>query len=159
MPTLATDLPRLTAHGITMDPAPDRFGLMRESQDLLDDMPALHQRMVEDGYFLLRGLLDPDQVMDARRVMTRQLAAEGSLAPGTDPIDAIACDNCQLHYRGDLSQGNEPLRRVLKSGRMMQFFDRFLGGPSLCFDYTWIRALAPGHGTNPHCDVVYMGRG
>ena len=41
----------------------------------------------------------------------------------------------------------------------MGFFDSFLGGPSTHFDYTWMRSVAPGLGTYPHCDVVYMGRG
>jgi ectoine hydroxylase-related dioxygenase (phytanoyl-CoA dioxygenase family) len=27
------------------------------------------------------------------------------------------------------------------------------------FDFTWLRAVAPGSGTTPHCDIVYMGRG
>ncbi len=31
---------------------------LRDSNDLLGDVPALHARMAEDGYLLLRGLID-----------------------------------------------------------------------------------------------------
>ncbi len=34
--------------------SPDAFGELREADDLLDDMPALRNRMSEDGYLLLR---------------------------------------------------------------------------------------------------------
>jgi ectoine hydroxylase-related dioxygenase (phytanoyl-CoA dioxygenase family) len=27
------------------------------------------------------------------------------------------------------------------------------------YDFTWMRAVAPGHGTQPHRDIVFMGRG
>ncbi|MEJ7654541.1 MAG: hypothetical protein WKH64_15040 [Chloroflexia bacterium] len=42
---------------------------------------------------------------------------------------------------------------------MMSFFERFLGGPVRHYDFTWMRAVAPGFGTPPHGDVVFMGRG
>jgi ectoine hydroxylase-related dioxygenase (phytanoyl-CoA dioxygenase family) len=44
---------------------------------------------------------------------------------------------------------------------MMNFFEHFLGGPALHFDFTWLRAKAPGPNTatHPHCDIVYMSRG
>ena len=44
----------------------------------------------------------------------------------------------------------------------MGVFERFLGGPVRHYDYTWLRVMFPGDtykATNPHCDVVYMGRG
>jgi ectoine hydroxylase-related dioxygenase (phytanoyl-CoA dioxygenase family) len=42
---------------------------------------------------------------------------------------------------------------------MMEIFGRLLDGPVLHYDFTWMRAVTPGGGTAPHCDVVYMGRG
>jgi ectoine hydroxylase-related dioxygenase (phytanoyl-CoA dioxygenase family) len=51
------------------------------------------------------------------------------------------------------------MHKLLYSGRMMELYRRFLGGPVLHYDFTWIRTVAPGHGTPPHFDVVYMGRG
>jgi hypothetical protein len=42
---------------------------------------------------------------------------------------------------------------------MMKFYERFLGGPVRHYDFTWMRAVAPGYGTQPHGDIVFMGRG
>ena len=48
--------------------SPDAFGELRDSNDLLDDSPALRERMAEDGYLLLRDYLDLAWVMDARAI-------------------------------------------------------------------------------------------
>jgi ectoine hydroxylase-related dioxygenase (phytanoyl-CoA dioxygenase family) len=42
---------------------------------------------------------------------------------------------------------------------MIRFFERFLGQPVRHYDYTWVRSVGRGHGTPPHYDIVYMGRG
>ena len=44
---------------------------------------------------------------------------------------------------------------------MIEFYEFFLGGPIRHFDYTWFRAKAPNrqNATQPHCDIVFMGRG
>ena len=41
----------------------------------------------------------------------------------------------------------------------MEFWTRFFGEPVRHFDFTWFRSVAPGSGTPPHCDSVYMNRG
>jgi len=74
-------------------------------------------------------------------------------------MEAIPSKAKKPGWYPDVVKDNEPLHQLLRAGRMMTLWDRFLGGPSFCFDYTWFRTVAPGPGTNPHCDVVYMGRG
>jgi hypothetical protein len=64
-----------------------------------------------------------------------------------------------MHFRPDLAAQSQALKKLLYSGRMMEFYQVFLGGDVRPFDYTWLRAVAPGHGTYAHCDIVYMGRG
>ena len=64
-----------------------------------------------------------------------------------------------LKFKPDLAHDNEPLHRLLYGGRMMEFYERFLGGPVRHYDFTWMRAVAPGYGTQPHGDIVFMGRG
>ena len=64
-----------------------------------------------------------------------------------------------LKSQPDLAHDNEPLHRLLYGGRMIEFYERFLGGAVRHYDFTWMRAIAPGHGTHPHGDVVFMGRG
>jgi len=155
----APSIPQLASNGHAMDSSPDALGLMRESNDVLDDVDALHGRLNKDGYVLLRGLLDRDAVIDARRVMTERLLREGYLDPNEDPMLAIAKPDTKMTWYPELAHNNPPLRHVLYGGEMMAFWDRFLGGKSFCFDYTWFRAVAPGFGTASHLDSVYMGRG
>jgi len=59
----------------------------------------------------------------------------------------------------DVAKDNAELFKVIYAGPMMEFFTRFLGGPIRHYDFTWFRAVAPGVGSLPHCDVPYMGRG
>jgi hypothetical protein len=152
--------PRLTASGQELDTAPEHFGELRSSiDDLIDDVSSLKQRLAEDGYLYLPGYLDRDEVLEARAVITDRLAAEGALESGTPPIEAIVRAGVDFKFRPDLARENAPLDRLLYSGRMMAFYERFLGGPVLHFDYTWLRAVAPGRGTAPHGDSVFMNRG
>ena len=48
---------------------------------------------------------------------------------------------------------------VVESPEIMKFFEGFLDGPVLTYDYKWLRAVGPGDNTGAHYDVVYMGRG
>ncbi len=150
---------RLTASGHHLDTSPQSFGELRSSIDMINDMPALRERMEEDGYLYLPGYLDRDNVLEARQVIVDRLDSEDMLDPGHPPIDAVARTDAELKFRPELASGNEPLARLLYDGRMIEFYEQFLGGPVLHFDYTWLRAVAPGKGTPPHGDSVFMNRG
>lgn len=149
-------LPPLYAHKRQLDP--EHLGLLKDSSHLLDDPEAMRQRMEQEGYLFLPGCLDRDEVLDARREMLRRLAASGYLAEGTDPMLAMSSGKSR-GVQPQLAKDNEPLKKVIHHGKMIEIFRRFLGGEVLHFDYTWIRAIAPGMGTRSHCDSVYMNRG
>lgn len=150
-----------TARGFALDTSEEAFGELRNSMDILDDVVALRERMQEDGYLYLPGFLDREQVIEARREITRRLAAAGCLHPDHDPMEAVTRPDYQNSFRADIPKDNPSMHRVLYEGRMIEFYDRFLGGPVRHYDFTWFRAVAPGeaHTTRPHCDIVYMGRG
>lgn len=152
-------LPRLTASGHQLDTSPACSGALRSSIELIDDVAALRVRMAEDGYLYLPGYLDRELVLEARAEITRRLAEDGHLDPAFPPLEAVASKDSRLKFKPDLADGNEPLGRLLYAGRMMEFYTRFLGGAARHFDYTWMRAVAPGTGTPPHEDIVFMGRG
>ena len=154
-----TTLPRLTAFHQVLDTSPEKFGEMRDSMEAIDDVEELRQRMQEDGYLYLPGYLDRDEVLAARAVMLDRLAAAGWLDSAYPPMEAVVNENWTPAPRPDLVQGNEPLQRLLYSGRMIEFYTRFLGGEVAHFDFTWTRAMRPETSTPPHCDIVYMGRG
>lgn len=156
------DLPQdltLTSGGFALDTAPDALGPLRSSAALADDWAALRTRMAEDGYLYLPGYLNRADVIAARREVTRRLADEGHLAPGTDPLDAIAASTSRVKFKPDLADNNPPLMHLLYDGPMMAFYAGFFGGDVRHFDFTWMRAVSPGTGTQPHLDIVFMGRG
>jgi hypothetical protein len=157
--SLSSRLPRLLSNGCELDASVEALGLMRESAYAPGDCGMLRERMASDGYLLLRGLLDPNQVLDARRTAAERLMAAGHLKSGTDPMDCVAAPQSQSRSRHDIAQDNPALKRVLYSGAMTDFFTDFIGEPIKHYDFTWFRAIAPGKGTPPHCDIVYMGRG
>ncbi len=149
----------LTSLGYQLDCRREAFGYLRESSDLLSQPDELRLRMQEDGYLYLRHFLNSQQVWQARQEIVACLAAEGSLESGSPILDCIAKPGLRMSFRPDLALMSPTLKKLLYSGRMIEFFKVFLGGNVRHFDYTWFRAVAPGRGTYPHCDIVYMGRG
>ena len=147
------------SQGRALDRHSGSFGELEDSIGLLQDPAALAARIERDGYLFLRGLLDREEVLEARRVAVDVLAGDGLLEPGTNPMEALARKGIQLAFRPDLAATNGPLQRVLYTGPMMAFYRTLFGEDVRHFDYTWFRAVAPGFGTKPHCDIVYMGRG
>lgn len=156
---LATQLPDLVSSGHALDSDPDRFGELRPSDDAVASPEELRRRMAEDGYLYLPGYLDRELVLEARGVICERLAAQGALAQGTPPTEAVARPGVEFKFRPDLARDNPALDRLLYDGRMIDFYVDFLGGDVRYFDFTWLRAVAPGTGTAPHGDSVFMNRG
>jgi hypothetical protein len=149
----------LTSLGYELDCHSKAFGSLRDSSDQLFQPDELRLRMQQDGYLYLKNLLNSQEVWQARQELSAWLAAEGSLKVGSSPLDCIAKPELRMSFRPDLALQSPALKKLLYSGRMMEFFEFFLGGDIQHYDYTWLRAVAPGRGTYPHCDIVYMGRG
>jgi len=155
-----TTLPALASCGHALDLGDDKFGLMRDSSDAAGDFPELRRRLAEDGYLYMKGYLDRDAVLAARAGLTERLAAAGMLDERYPAIDAIyKADAANASFRPEITVGNEPVQRLLYSGRLVDFYRQFYGEEIRHYDYTWLRAIPPGQGTNPHCDLPYMGRG
>ncbi len=149
---------QLTSSGIPLDMSPEAFGEMRESNDCLDDMPKLRQRMAEDGYLLLRGVLDREWVLGARRAVLEALAGTGLLDLNYPFMEARAAKNANVSFMPQV--GKLPaVRKLVHSGRMIEFYTQFLGGEVRAFDFVWMRVMSPGKASKPHYDIVYMGRG
>jgi hypothetical protein len=72
--------------------------------------------------------LSPDcfgEVLEARHEMTRRLAAEGHLDARFPHEEAVAGADTTVKFHAELAIGNEPLMRVLDSGPMMEFYERY----------------------------------
>jgi hypothetical protein len=150
----------ITSCGHPLDTSESAFGELRDSSYLLPDPGSLHARLEEDGYLLLRGFFRRDDVLAARRGFVERIAALGNLEPGTDPMEAIRRRDGRLQPFGPgWGLDNPAIKPLLFSGRILDFYRDFFGEAVRPFDETWLRVIGPGHGTQPHCDVVYMGRG
>ncbi|CAI8035726.1 hypothetical protein GBAR_LOCUS20028 [Geodia barretti] len=155
---------QLTSNGIPLDMAPDAFGELRESNDLLNDMSALRERMAEDGYLLIRDYLDLEWVMDARRSVLEVLAEHEMIDENHSLMEARAARSDNGKFRSAIGShaalGKLPaVRKLVHSGRMIDFYAAFLGGEVRSFDFVWMRVMGPGRSSAPHYDIVYMGRG
>ena len=151
----------LTYLGRRIDTSPSSFGELRSSIDVLDHPAALDARMAEDGYLYLPGLLNRDEVLAAREEVLKRLDAAG-LIDHRFPLDeAVPTAEVKDGFVHSLAVENAPLEKVVFHGPMISFYETFLGGPVLHFDYIWLRAKRPGttDATAPHYDVVFMGRG
>lgn len=160
-----------TYKGRRLDISPEVFGELRRSDTVLADTAELRQRMQDDGYLFLPGLLDIESVKDVRRAIFERLANEGALDPnhpvyeGYSNPDPAQTTSPSIDYRTNGSAQSvsdiPALKNLLYSGRLIEFFERYFGGEVLCFEHIWFRAKnsVTGRATPPHYDILYMGRG
>jgi len=148
----------LTSRGFELDLRPESFGELLRSDAILNDPDALRERLAQEGYLYIPGFFAREDVQAARTEFLDRLSLYGGLDPAHPKEDAVASGRLSVP-RGGLLNQNEPLRNVIFSQRLMKFYERLLGGECRHYDHIWTRVVGPGHGTNPHCDLVYMGRG
>lgn len=137
------------------------LGNLRDSNDILNNVPALQARMAEDGYLLLRGLQKRSNVDAARQMLLENLDKNSQIDRAFPLNDAVAKPGTGGKFLGGAQAitHTPEFLGVVNSPEIMGFFDRYFGEPSLTFDYKWLRAVGPGDNTGAHYDVVYMGRG
>jgi len=156
-----TQAPQLLWRGAPLAMTSDSMAPLRSSVDAIADREELHRRMAADGYLFLPGYLDRDEVQEARTSSLECLAGREIFAAGHPLDDAVLKPGQTLRSAQEVPLGNAPLHKLLYNGRMIAFYEQFLGGPVTHFDHTWFRAKSsdPAVVTDPHCDVVYMSRG
>lgn len=160
-PTLAPSTVRFGTHEVAFPSA--RLQELRDANALLDDPVALRARLDEDGYLLIRGLHDPGAVLAARREILERVAAQGRLDPDAPLMEArIPAEGHGAFFgktRNDDIKSAPAYQHLVRSPRLMRFFDQFFGTPSMTFDFQWLRLVGHGDFTGAHLDNVYMGRG
>ncbi|MBW7995156.1 MAG: phytanoyl-CoA dioxygenase family protein [Candidatus Glassbacteria bacterium] len=154
----------LTSNKTALDTGSDKFGELRESIDIAGDPSALRARIEEDGYLLIRGGLDRDQVMAARREILQKLDRVGEIDREYPLMDAV-CSGLSRRGEGDqdeflksLRTGDE-VRKLVRQGRLNKFYQQFFGREIRPLDYIWVRTVPVGGFTGIHYDWVYMSRG
>lgn len=154
----------LTSHGNLVPN--DLLAPLVESHWPEDSGDVLRDRMERDGYLLLRGLLDRDEVLTARREIFEELAKVGEVSTDHPIEQGVATGSSRRAeviedlgaFWKKLSEWPS-LRRVTHSGAMIRFFADFLGDEVRPFDFLWLRTMAVGKASGFHYDHVYMNRG
>ncbi len=141
-------------------PGPD-LGDLRDSSALLDELPALRARMAEDGYLLLRGLIDRAVVQQARETVLSYMQARDALTPDTPLLEGVMPKGGHgVRMMGwDGIAHHADVLAVLEHEWLYDFFERYFGEAALTFPYKWLRAVGNEAYTGAHMDTVYMGRG
>jgi len=86
---------------------------------------------------------------DASR--TAGLAAAGVLDEAFPTIEGVCKPGSGYVFKPELTNNNPKIQNLLYSGRLPDFYTKFFGENIRHYDFTWLRAIGPGKGTNPHC--------
>ncbi len=154
-----TALPQLYSFGHALEMDDRKVGLLRDSIDAADDVEELRRRFAQDGYLYMKGYLDRDEVLTARASLTERLAAAGVLDEAHPTIDGVCKPGSGYVFKPEITNDNAAVQNLLYGERLTGFYRKFYGEDIRHYDFTWLRAIGPGKGTNPHCDLPYMGRG
>jgi ectoine hydroxylase-related dioxygenase (phytanoyl-CoA dioxygenase family) len=144
----------LYAGGQLLNTDPEHFGLLQECAE-----QKAGSSLESNGYALMRDFFSRESVLGVRKEIALKLEAEGHLQPGFSVEQCVARPGSDIAFRPDISNASTGLRELIYSDKTMRFFSELFGGEARHYDFTWLRVVAPGKGTFPHCDIVYMGRG
>lgn len=127
---------------------------LRDCNHLLDDHAALMRFHDEEGYILLRGVLDPGSVEQARKAMFAVMARHGLIAPGS--ADATWTGT---PFAGGMEESPEfagIARDLIEHAGNRKLFERILGEPASFIPIVQYRTYPPGGTvTGVHQDGFY----
>ena len=140
------------------------LGELTDSAPLLDIPPQLRKRLAEEGYLFLRGVLDPREVLAARREALERLVEVGEIR---DP--AIAGIATGESRRAEVPEGLGPfwksvsegpaLRQVSHGAKLRSIMQTVFGEPPRPQDYIFLRIAPVGRATQLHYDHPFFARG
>jgi hypothetical protein len=140
-----------------------------DSTDILDDGPALAERLERDGYLFIRRLLQPETVLRVRRRLLEKASAGGWLDPESPVEWGVACpaaackdpeDSYMKVFRGIWA--DEELHRLRTQPAVLALFERIFGEPALAHPLFIQRNIFPqsedfDFTTGAHQDRVHIG--
>lgn len=138
------------------------LGEFTDSAGLLGDPAAMRQRLAEDGYLFLRGLLDAGMVRAARAEILQRLEAVGEIEPGTDGVFTGTSRRLALEpdagaFWKSVSNGKR-FRAVSHHKRIAGLVAGVAGGPVRGQDYVFLRVGVAGRATGLHFDYPFFTR-
>ena len=141
---------------------PALLGVLKESQQLLGDDAALRERLAEDGYLFLRGVIDPDAIRAARGEVLRRLEEVGEIAPGSDGIFTGTSRRREVApdlgaFWQSVSEGSK-FRAVSHGPQVTALMRSVAGAEVRGQDYVFLRVGVPGRATGLHFDAPFFTR-
>ncbi|MEM7346337.1 MAG: phytanoyl-CoA dioxygenase family protein [Chloroflexota bacterium] len=155
----------LTSNGIALDTSPEKFGELRDSMDIVDDVAAQRARMADEGYLFFRGLMSREEVLAARHEILLKYATAGEIDSINHPLmDAIYSENSFID-KINLRAFTESIRtglayeNVALNKKVIGFYEKFFDDAVHPYDFRWPRFVRPSEGCGFHYDGPYMNRG
>ena len=142
---------------------PSMVGELADSSALLKDPHALRQRLQQDGYLFLKGVLPRDAVLAARREVFQRMVEVGEIA---EPALAGICTGASRRAEmvGDLgrfwqsvSEGAD-LRAVSHGTELTAILSLVFAEAARPQDYMFLRAGPFGRATGLHFDYPFFTR-
>lgn len=125
----------------------------------------LRNKLQEDGFIYLKGVLGRQSVLDARSIVLHGLSQKGDVLK--DENESVLLEACNLgclpNMEGVNSLTHSPeMINVLEGSSIRKVIGALLDvnpEETKTFDYKWLRAVGRKTFTGIHCDSVYMSRG
>jgi hypothetical protein len=146
-------------------PVPDEFlGPLVETPPGPVDPVALRESFADDGYVLLRGALERDEIASARKEVFLRLAEMEEILPPVE--EGIASGTSRRRERSpdlgafwqSVSEG-PALRRVTHGPRVRELAGLLFSAPARPHDYLFLRPAPVGNATHLHYDFPFFAGG
>jgi ectoine hydroxylase-related dioxygenase (phytanoyl-CoA dioxygenase family) len=142
----------------------DLLGQLRETVIAPEIGGILRQRLDDDGYVFVRGMIDAGDIRDARSEVFGRLAEVGEIAqPAVDGIFTGTSRRLDLHadlgaFWRSVSQG-PALRKVSHGEQAASVLSRLFDETACPHDYIFLRPAVAGRSTRLHYDYPFFARG
>ena len=136
-------------------------GTLCEYADDIRDGAALQRQVDANGYVLLRGVLDQEQVVTARKEVFARLGEVGEI---NEPVEhGIGTGtSCRREVAGDLNafwrdvSSGKALRAVTHGPQLCTLLGRFFGEAARPHDLIYLRPMSVGRATRLHYDFPFF---
>tara|TARA_B100002052_G_scaffold288034_1_gene303695 strand:- start:100 stop:1002 length:903 start_codon:yes stop_codon:yes gene_type:complete len=139
------------------------LGSLKETNLTNKTNEQLRNSLNDDGYLLLRDVIDKKEITIARNDVFEKLNNVDELTdPFTEGISSGRSRRDELHKdRGifweDVSN-TQSLRKITNGNNLQSVFSRIFGISSIGFDFIFLRAVSGGKFTHMHCDAGFFTR-
>jgi ectoine hydroxylase-related dioxygenase (phytanoyl-CoA dioxygenase family) len=139
----------------------DRLAELRQFDGQLADHAAVSSEFAEQGYLLLRSVLDRAAVLAARSEVFTKLRDVGEIqSPASEGISTGTSRRAELYpdlgaFWSAVSEG-QALRAVTHGDQLREVLSAVMDQPARPHDLMYVRPMPPGPGTRLHYDLPFF---